>query len=306
MLVTDRVPKNASTLATQAMVGTYLIKAVDTSGQESEAEAIITTTIGAVLGLNVVETINAAPDWSGTNDGTVALDGLLRLGGSDTVDDWADVDAVLNVDVGSAGLEASGIHTFAETIDLGAFFTSRLTGSIAAIGSDMFSNVDAWTNVDLIDNVDGGDPSKWAVQLQMRYTDDDPGGSPAWTNWKPLLVGDYTARAFQFRLNLSSYQDGSTPLVSNAVVTVDMPDRTDGGNDLTCPVEGLRVAYNPAFKAPPALGIAAQGMQYGDRYYVDPATKDETGFDIQFFDSSGTAIERTFDWVAKGYGVKAS
>jgi hypothetical protein len=79
-----------------------------------------------------------------------------------------------------------------------------------------------------------------------------------------------------------------------------MPDRTDKGNDIVSGAAAHAVTYSPAFKAPPALGLSVQGMQTGD--YYDTTLKTATGFTIEFKNSLGATISRTFDYVATGYG----
>jgi len=60
------------------------------------------------------------------------------------------------------------------------------------------------------------------------------------------------------------------------------------------------ITFNKAFQATPAIGIGAQDLQTGDYYTL--SSKSRTGFTITFYNSSDTAISRTFDYVAKGYG----
>ena len=95
-----------------------------------------------------------------------------------------------------------------------------------------------------------------------------------------------------------------TPLVSALTVTVDMPDRVAGGDDLVCPPEGLRVTFAPAFRKAPALAFNDQGMQSGDRR--EATAKDRTGFDVRYLDAANQPVPRSFDWVARGYGYEAA
>jgi len=85
-------------------------------------------------------------------------------------------------------------------------------------------------------------------------------------------------------------------------VTVDMPDRVIGDNDLVSGTGagGYVVTFNPAFKVSPSIGIMAQNLQQGDFYEIP--TKSASGFTIRFKNSGGTVVSRTFDYVAKGYG----
>lgn len=296
----DQISADATGMNLQAMVGTYLIKAVDTSNSESSNATLIVSTINSLDGLNVVETVVEHSSFAGVKESVVVIDGALRLEGADSVDDWTNVDNVTNFDVGNDGLVASGIYYFANSVDLANVYTSRLTANFDVFGSDLLSNVDEWTNVDEIDNWDGGDPSKWELELQVRTTNDNPAGSPTWSDWMRFVVGDYTARAFQFRLILYSYQIGITPIVQELSVTVDMPDRQAGDNDVLATSGGITVSFDPAFKARPSIALAPQNLATGDYWTITSLSA--TGFSIRFFNSSGVGISRTFDWVAVGYG----
>jgi predicted phage tail protein len=295
-----RIDKNATSVAAPAMVGTYLIKAVDESGVESENATSISSNVAAIEGLNFVLTVDEAPDFAGESTDCSASSGVLTLSGDDTVDDWPDVDAVTNWDIGNAGIATVGVYEFANVADLGGIFTSRLTSSITAYGTDLLGNIDQWQNVDSIANWDGSDPSQWDTNLIISYTNDDPSGSPTWTDWQQFHVGDYTARAFRFRLLLSSAQEGISPAVEGLSVTIDMPDRVAKGDNITCTAAGLSVNFNPAFFNRPAIGITAEDMATGDYYVL--SSQSATGFTIHFYNSASVAIERTFDWIAKGYG----
>jgi hypothetical protein len=82
-----------------------------------------------------------------------------------------------------------------------------------------------------------------------------------------------------------------------------MPDRVSAGNDLASGAGAYSVTFSPAFKVTPAIGISAQNLQQGDFYEI--TSKSASGFTITFKNSGGTAVSRTFDYVAKGYGELA-
>jgi predicted phage tail protein len=300
----DLVPKiapSASAITVPAMIGTYLIKAINTAGRESLDAALIVTTVTSLSGLNVVETVNAHPAWAGDKTNLVTLpSGGLQLAGADSLDDWANMDLVDNTDLGLAGMAAEGIYDFSAPFDLGAVYTSRLTPALTAAGTDLTSPVDQWPDIDAIPLWDAADPSQWAAAVQVRTTPDNPAGSPVWSAWQPLIVGDYTARAYQFRLILRSLAAGISVQALALSIVIDMPDRVDGDNDVLCPASGLAVTFPAAFHAIPALAVAGQGMATGDYYTLTSKTR--SGFTLQFFNTAGSGVARTFDWVAKGYG----
>lgn len=292
------ISKDATGMSLPVQIGTYLIKAVDTSGKESANAAVINTQVVAVQNLNFISLIDEA-GFTGVCDGCGNIGGNLQLVGADSVDDWPNVDDVVNWDLGNAGLVDFGTYNFANELDLGEVFTSRLTPAMSVFGSDLYDNMDLWPNVDLVENWDGSDPSQWRVVLQVRTTNDDPSGSPTWRDWEPLIVGDYTARAFQWRLLLYSFQSGISPIVTALAISVDMPDRTEGVQGISCPGGGLDVTFTTPFHVVPALAVTPHSSQEGDRTLVTSATA--TGFHVQFT-NSGVGVARTFDYLAKGYG----
>ena len=296
----SQVSKPATSITVPAMVGTYLIKAFDASGNESINATSITSTIAAIEGLNAIATLTEQTTFLGNKTTCGVISNELRLDSVDTMDDWPTLDSVLNLYYGVNGTATTGTYLFDNDLDLGAIYTSRVTADVRAYGYSLSTAMASWATLSALPTMDNGDNSLWDITLQIRTTDDDPVGSPTWSAWKSFIVGDYTARAFEFRLLLNTYDTNVTPSVTVLSVQIDMPDRTYGENDLVCTVAGLGVVYSPAFKADPAVGISAQGLQTGDYYAI--TSKSSTGFTIQFFDSGDIAIQRTFDYVAKGYG----
>ena len=96
----------------------------------------------------------------------------------------------------------------------------------------------------------------------------------------------------------------SAPAISTLSATVDMPDRTYGQGDIASGTAsgGKAITYSPAFKEVQALGISASNLDQNEHYVI--TNKSATGFTITFYQGSGTGnvVDRTFDYVAKGYG----
>jgi predicted phage tail protein len=290
LAVSSNISKSASSITVPALIGTYLIKAVDTSGIESVNEAIIETTVAGLANFNSVATITDSTAFTGTKTNCTFSAGTLAMT--------------------SASMTVPGLYYFngsggatGSSYDLLAVYTSRLTAIINAFGSDLLNNVDLWPNIDNIENWDGADPSKWHINLQIRTTQTDPATSPVWTDWADFVVGDYTARAFQFRCYLVTYQAGITPVLTGLSVKIEMPDRVVGANSLTSLAGGSTITFTPAFRSTPAIGISGQGLLSGDRFLV--TGQSASGFTVQFFNAAGTGVARVYDYIAKGFG-KAS
>ena len=314
-----QVPVGSSTLALQnAGVGTYFIKAVDdtTSGSNSSVNpaVFVVTSIG-IGDLNVVATLTENPSFAGVKSGvSINSEGYLELAegfkfdsATGNFDDRGqDTDPVGLFD-DFTGYGSSGIYYFLNDLDLGQKYTSRLTFSFTSTRFDRTASFDSATgNFD--DRGDGvalfdGDPTAFSdtsVSLQLRHTDDDPTGTPTWSDWQAFSVSDITARAFEFRLVLSSTDTNVTPVVSALSATIDMQDRTTSGSDITF-TGTTNITFDDPFAATPAIGLSLANLTDGDRYTITNKTR--TGFTINTFTGGSASTNAvTLDYVAKGYG----
>lgn len=305
----DKIPRPGNSIVVPARTGTYFIKAVDKLGNASvnATTLVVTTNMSSVDDLEEVATIEEHPDWAGTYDDVVEReeDDSLVLQTSINFDDKTGLfdDAGGLFDGGGGAVDLEGTYGFANRFDFGAVYTVRVsvTGSVDRI--DYVNTFDEATeNFDNREGLFDGDPNAFDnhdVRLEVRTTDDDPTGSPTWSSYQRFVVGDYTCRAMEFRLVLSTTNTQSTPKVSAVTVKADMPFRTESQQDLTSGAGAYAVTFPKAFNATPAIGIAAV-MQTGDYYEITSKTR--TGFTITFKDSGGSAVSRVFDYVARGYG----
>ena len=83
-----------------------------------------------------------------------------------------------------------------------------------------------------------------------------------------------------------------------------MEKRIESDNDIASTTGTKVITYTNSFYESPALGISAQNMATGDTYTI--TSKSSAGFSIAFTNSSGSGINRTFDYVAQGFGLKSS
>ena len=123
-------------------------------------------------------------------------------------------------------------------------------------------------------------------------------------DYQSVVIGDYLARTYKARLKFDSTEVGITPVVSYASLEVDMPDRIQKGLDVVCTAGGISVDWAEPFKVLQSVTYGFESMASGDYYTV--TNKDETGFDIEAFDSGDVSVEKTFDYTAIGYGRKTT
>ncbi len=203
--------------------GTYLAKAIDSSSVSS-ANAVSATTKGAqVLEFANLDTINAHPLFLGIHNGTVhdQTIGVLKLAGVRQFDDFSNFDLLPDLD-SWGGITPSGTYDFAAGIDLGSVKLLRLQSSVTVSIvytldqiDDRASNIDDW------EDFDGPVTASGDIQVWVRETDDDPGGSPTWSSWQRLDTAEYQARGFDFQARLSIDDPAYNIHVSELTITAD-------------------------------------------------------------------------------------
>jgi len=304
-----KVARPAVTAVAPAMTGTYFIKAYDKLDNSSINPAQSVAIINDITGLNVVETITESPAFLGQKvECSVSDDGLILDTSIDFDSATGLFDSVIgDFDGGGGTTSTEGTYYFENYLDVGNVYTSRITAYIEVGRIDYVNTFDAKEGTfdeslgEFDGDVDTFDDTN--VELWVSTTENDPNSSPAlWTDWRRFFVGDYKARGFKFKAVLTSTDAGASPILKTLTINVDMPDRVIGNNDLASGTAagGYSVTFAPSFKVSPSIGIMAQNLQQGDFYEIP--TKSASGFTIRFKNSSGTVVNRTFDYVAKGYG----
>lgn len=306
-----KVARPSTSTIVPARNGTYFIKAVDKLGIASEnpSTIVLDSTLNDLTNLNVITSIEEHPDFDGTFDDVVEIDDQDRIildtsilfdsrtGLFDDAGGW--------FDGGGGYVDTEGYYYFSSGFDNTAPYSTRITATVLQERVDYANVFDAASgNFDDRAGFFDGDPNAFDdtdAQIEYRRTYDDPAGSPAWGAWTRLTVADVIGRAFEFRIRLSTIDLNATPAVTYAKVDIDMKDRIVKVQDVATTAASTVVTYpDGAFKEIPALGIGAQDLQTGD--YWEITSKSTSGFTIEFKDSGGTAIARTFDYTAVGYG----
>jgi hypothetical protein len=304
----EKISRPGTSVTVPARVGSYLIKAVDKLGGFSSNETVIATDIASIGNFNAITTSTQNPAFSGTktdvvrttNDGTnffLTLDSVEQF---DSASGNFDSITSHNFDGGTqnSNVKTSGTYLFSDLpIDIGAAFTARITASITQTSTDrdrLFDNISGDFD-DQLSNFDGDAPVNCRSILQVATSDDNS----TYTSFRNFSVGDYTARYYKFQLLMQSDDGGATPLVSTLVVQVDMEDRIVSDSNVASGTSTKAVTFPITYKVVPAIGVTAQNMATGDNYTI--SNKSVTGFEIAFTNSGGSGVNRTFDYIAKGY-----
>ena len=308
----EKISRPANTAVVPAMTGTYFIKSVDKLGLASENATSSVAIIEEIKGFNSVTTSTQSPSFSGaktncvaTTDNALIMDTTVNFDSASGNFD----DAVGLFDGGGGSVQSTGTYEFDSPVDLGAVYTSHVTANITVERVEYLTLFDSTQgNFDDRTGTFDGDVQAFDdtnVELQVATTEDDPNsGSPTYTAFRKFFVGDYKARGFKFKAILSSSDAQASPKITALSVSIDMPDRTLAESDIASGTGTKTITFSPAFKSLQGLGIAAQNLQSGDFYVI--TSKSATGFTIQFFNSSSSGVDRTFDYVAQGFGEVAA
>ena len=273
----EKVSRPATSISVPAFAtGTYLIKAVDKLGNFSINATNIVTNISSIGNFNSVATQTEDPTFSGSKTNLTLSNNQLRL----------------------TDLDLDGIYEFSAPVDIGAIHTARVTATITQFAEDPTDLFDSKTGLfdSATGSFDGDYASNSNAHLEISLSND----GVAYTDFKNFVIGDYTARYFKFRAYFISRDQLTTPVITGLSISIDMEDRIFSGNDITSGAGTYTVTFTNPFKTSSyAVGITAEDMATGDFFVVENKAVDS--FDVTFKNSGGTAISRTFDYIAKGY-----
>ena len=307
--------------STEALVpmveGEYLVKFEDSSGKQSIAEASVVVDLPDPLSALLVQDKRedtTDPPFQGEFTSlfySVEYDAAV-LGGSGLFDTIPDFDLLLDLDY-YGDIATTGSYVFNEVLDLGAKYSLDLRRHLVAGGFYPSDLIDERT--DLIDtwvDFEGAVADQVNSKIYVRTTDDDPTGSPTWSDYQEFGNGTFTARAFQFKLDASAftltqafacyelgYKASFQRRIENSAVAV---QSGAGTKSITFanPFWTGSAVLGGANSVLPSIGITAQNLQTGD--YFNVTNVSSSGFDVTFRNSSGTAVDRLFAWSAVGYG----
>lgn len=299
-VLSEVIPREARSFTVPSRSGSYGIKPIDVLGNRSVLALYVNASLEDPAALNVVLSLPQAPTWTGTKTDVDQNGAVLELTSQNFMATWATLASVAALGVtASAGYAPTGYYEFGET-DLSQVYTSRVIVDAQVGASGALSSIAAWVTLAGLGTMAGLDTGdETSVELQVNYSIVDS-ATPVYQGWRRFVVGDYTARHLKFRAVLTTRYATITPTVSALTVSIDMPDRTEQGNDLVSGAGSYAVTFSPWFRELRSVTITAQNMATGDYYEISSKTR--TGFSVIFRNSAGTAISRTFDYQAIGFG----
>jgi hypothetical protein len=221
---------------------TIMIKAVDTSGNESVNPAFIVTDLGDALVANIVETFDRkAAGFPGVKTNCSVVGGNL-VADSITPLAWKPDDTVAAWDVDATTLAWATVQYAAMAYVDSLYFTLAGTGSKLTIQSTIV-----------------GDP--WSIEYRENSSAlawNADAGTPAWTNdaaaaWDvPDFLpwpGQIDAKNSFYDFRIRAGQANTQGVVSEFTLTLDMPDIEESFNDIVVSAGGTRLPITKVYRA---------------------------------------------------------
>mgnify|MGYP003142880105 FL=1 len=312
-----------------ARVGSYLIKAVDKNGNTSAEATIVTTNVSAIQAYKQISTFTEAPnvftaldqmdstfpltvkiDPSGdtilsldtvTNfDDTVgnfdSVEGDFELGGSDTTS---------NPNFNNSNRDAKGFYNFSNSLSLTQIFDGNIEPSITLDSENPYDFFDSGRGALLFDEAkapfDGTEQIHAFHRVQIATSTTSLADC---TNFQDVTQSaTFKFKFAKFRLKLSNDDNQTSSNVKQIDIKLNMEERTFAESNLATSSGSKTVTFTNPFFEVPAIGVSAQNMATGDVFTI--SSKTVNGFTITFANSSGGAVDRTFDYIAKGFGLQS-
>tara|TARA_Y100000004_G_scaffold59541_1_gene66316 strand:- start:475 stop:4215 length:3741 start_codon:yes stop_codon:yes gene_type:complete len=240
------------------------------------------------------------------------LDAVI-IDGDENIDDQTDFDDISSFDT-LGDILSSANYQFAATLDLEAKFPidlQRRLVSRAFFPNDLIDSRTA--NVDTWNDFDGSEADAVNAKLYFRSTDSDPTTVPnPFGPWREFVNGTFEARAFQFKVELSSSDIAQNILVDELGYVASFQRRQENSNGAIASGTTTKVVtFDKAFFTGtgslggtnaylPSVGVAVQNLAAGERVNVHSVTG--TGFNVAILDSNDNNVDRNFTYTAVGYG----
>ena len=295
------------------------IKAIDKLGNESLEPALIVSSNVTTQGYKLINSISEHPNFAGsftntfkrTDTGTITGDNVITLDTISKFDDgvgnFGDVDANYVFETGgiNKNIIGSGFYDFSSTFTLPFVYDATFKIQLDMISDDPYDLFDFGRNEDLFENAkapfDGNLPTNAGTNIQIGASETSLDDISTFTS--VAQQGTFKGKYFKFRARLISLNNQSRALVKGLTVSLNLQNRQETGDDIASGTGTYSVTFTNPFYANPNVNITGQDMASGDYFVV--ANKSTSGFDVTFYNSSNSAISRTFDYQANGYGLKS-
>jgi|694.fasta_scaffold14338_11 hypothetical protein len=304
-ILVPRIARPATSVVTPfAGAGKFFIKAIDKFGIRSANSASVVISSQVFEGFQSVQTITEETAFTGVKTNCEVVDNTLVLSTSafDSISGNFD-DGFGLFDGGNNTVVSSGTYEFATAFDFSNSFRFRIVlNQLNVEHIDYVNSFDAPAgDFDDREGLFDGNTSE-AISTNVKFQIATSSDNVTFSSFNDFKTGDYVTRAVKFKAILTSTDTSATPAINNLSLKFLLPTVIQDGSNLTSGTvnTGFPVTFTKAFYQTPSLTIIGQNLNSGDRFILN--SKDRSSFNVEFLDSSGNTVNRTFDYQAVGIG----
>jgi len=271
---------NTNNKTVPTLKGTFLIKFKDSSGNYSNTPASFVSTFED-LTFNAVDAIDEdTANFSGTKINCSVVNSNLEL------------------DSGETFME----YFFHDYVDLAEVVTVRAVPYIDAVIFENGVFVSDYASVAAQAQF-AGPVSNASLAIYVSITQDDPAGTPAWSDYSLLTIGSFNCRAMRFKFIGTVQSENTAVAVDNLGVTIDKKDIIKTGSSTSSTSADTTVTFNTPFYGGigntnnPSIGVQIITGQLGDQPVI--VSRNKTGFTYSVYNNS-SRVQRSIDWQAIG------
>ena len=313
-----------------ARVGSYLIKAVDKNGNTSAEATIISTNISGIQAYQQISTFSEIPntftaldqmdtsfplavkiDTSG--DTVLTLDTVTNF--DDTVGNFdsptgdfelGGTDTTSNPNFNNSNRDSKGFYNFINSLSLPQIYDGNVEPTITLDAENPYDLFDSGRGALFFDSAkapfDGTEQIHAFHRVQIATSTTSLADCTTFGDISQSAT--FKFKFAKFRLKLTNDDNQTSTNVKQIDIKLNMEERTFAENDLQTSSGSKTITYTNPFYSVPAIGVSAQNMATGDVFTI--SSKTVNGFTIAFTNSSGSAVDRTFDYIAKGFGLQST
>lgn len=204
----EKVSRPATSITVPTRPGTYSIRAYDKIGNASLNYSQVVVPNTALETFTTTLTSVQSPTFAGTKTDCSVVGSELRITTTTSPPSLATYVFTTYIDTGAVRRVRARVDVNVNRFDANA----GLWDSIPGLWDSIPGFWDDWTGGSQYDDID--------VVTYISFTNQDPAGTPTWSAYQPFKAGDFSGRAFRFKIDLKSETSGVSPSISGLTARV--------------------------------------------------------------------------------------
>lgn len=203
----------ASSTILPAITGTYLIRAVDDTGNHSPV-AFYAATEASLTGFNTIASIQG---FNGAATNTVVSEGALKLVNASLFDVYSTIDSIITMVDAVGGIVSTGSFMHADAFDFGGVMSVQIKVSPTVLAysiNDLFDDVQA---VDELSSIDQASPL--GLDALFYISTSQTASGLDWSPYTPFVKGEFTCWRAKFKTELITPNQNHNISITSLTIT---------------------------------------------------------------------------------------